>query len=85
MLSSRQPTASQSAMSEGRIERYKSDELVSQIASSASLICNIQVLGKNLRSLRCEISARKQKRRSKREPLPAAGIGIGSLRRSPCG
>ena len=29
-------------MSEGRIERYKSDELVSQIASSGSLICNIQ-------------------------------------------
>jgi hypothetical protein len=42
MLSPRQPTASQSPMSEGRIERYKSDELVSQIASSGSLICNIQ-------------------------------------------
>jgi hypothetical protein len=29
-------------MSEGRIEGYKSDELVSQIASSGSLVCNIQ-------------------------------------------
>ena len=42
VVTPRQPTASQSAMSEGRIERYKSDELVSQIASSGSLICNIQ-------------------------------------------
>jgi hypothetical protein len=43
-LSSRQLTAPQSAMSEGQIERYKSHELASPIASSASLIWNIQVL-----------------------------------------
>lgn len=44
-LSSRQPTFSQSAKLEGQIERYKSNELASLIASSASLIWNIQVLG----------------------------------------